>query len=74
MQEIGKTLLGFGLVLALVGAVFLLVGRFGVPLGRLPGDFTYKSKHLSVYFPLGTCLLLSVLLSAVLYLISRFHR
>ena len=79
MNELGKTLLGLGLLLAFLGAVLLVAGRTGLPigrlpLGRLPGDFTYRTKHLSFFFPLGTCLLLSVILSAALYLLSRFHR
>jgi Protein of unknown function (DUF2905) len=74
MNDLGKVLLGLGLLLAIIGAVLLLADHFGLPLGRLPGDFAYKGKHLSVYFPLGTCILISVVLSAVLYLLSRFHR
>ena len=74
MSDIGKALLGLGLLIALIGALLLLAGRFGMPLGRLPGDFAYKGKHASVYFPLGTSILISVVLSAILYLLSRFHR
>ncbi len=74
MTELGKALLGLGLVLVFVGAALLFAGRMGLPLGRLPGDFAYKGKNVSFYFPLGTCVLLSVLLSVVFYLLSRFHR
>lgn len=74
MSELGKALLGLGLLIALIGAVLLFAGRIGLPLGRLPGDFTWKGKHASVYFPLGTCILISVVLSLLLYLLSRFHR
>ncbi len=74
MSDIGKALLALGLLIALIGALLLLAGRFGTPLGRLPGDFAYKGKHVSVYFPLGTSILISVVLSVVLYLLSRFHR
>jgi hypothetical protein len=74
MSEIGKALVGLGLLIALIGAVVLLAGRFGLPLGRMPGDFAYKSKHVSVYFPLGTSILISIVLSAILYLVSRFGR
>jgi hypothetical protein len=52
----------------------LLAARFGVPLGRLPGDISYRGKNVSVFFPLGTSILLSVVLSAIFYLISRFRR
>jgi hypothetical protein len=74
MTELGKALLGLGLLIALVGALVLLAGRAGLPLGRLPGDFAYRGRRVSVYFPLGTSILISVLLTAVLYLISRFRR
>jgi hypothetical protein len=74
MADLGKALLGLGLLLAVVGAVMLLAARFGFPLGRLPGDFSYRGKNVSFFFPLGTSILLSVILSLILYLISRFRR
>jgi len=63
-----------GFVLLVAGGLLLLLGRTGVPLGRLPGDISYRGKNLSVYFPLGTSILLSVVLSLVFYLLSRFRR
>jgi Protein of unknown function (DUF2905) len=74
MSDLGKLLVGVGLVIALAGVVLLVAGRVGRPLGRLPGDMVYKGKHVSVYFPLGTSILISVVLSVVLYLLSRMHR
>jgi hypothetical protein len=74
MNELGKTLLGLGILFIVIGAVLLLAGRSGLPLGRLPGDISYKGKNLSIFFPLGTCILISVVLSAICYLLSRFHR
>lgn len=74
MMGLGKALLAVGLAIALLGAALLLAGRAGLPLGRLPGDVAYKGKHFSVYFPLGTCILISLALSLLLYLLSRFHR
>jgi Protein of unknown function (DUF2905) len=74
MNELGKLLLGVGLFLVLIGGLVLLAGRFGLPLGRLPGDLSYRGKNVSVFFPLGTSILISVVLSLVLYLISRFRR
>ena len=67
-------LLAFGLLLAAVGALLLLAGRLHLPLGRLPGDFTLRGKDYVVWVPLGTSLLVSVLLSLILYFISRFRR
>ena len=74
MAEVGKALLGLGAVLVIVGAGLMLAARFGLPLGRLPGDMSYRGKNVSIFFLLGTSILLSVALSVILYLISRFHR
>ena len=74
VTQVGKAFLGVGLLLVLIGAMLLLAGRLGFPLGRLPGDFSYRGKHVSVFFPLGTSILISVLLSILLYLITRFRR
>lgn len=74
MNEIGKAMVAFGLLLVVIGAIVMLAARSGVPLGRLPGDFSYRGKNFSFYFPLGTSILVSIVLSAILYLISRFRR
>ncbi|HEY6490695.1 MAG: DUF2905 domain-containing protein [Terracidiphilus sp.] len=73
MSELGKTLLGIGFILVVIGALLLLGARMGLPLGRLPGDVAYRGKHVSVFAPLGTCLVISIVLSAVFYLLSRFR-
>lgn len=72
--ELGKSILAVGLVIVVLGGLLMLAGRFGLPLGRMPGDIAWRGKNVSFFFPLGTCILLSVILSAILYLISRFHR
>jgi hypothetical protein len=74
MNDLGRLLIGVGLVLVIAGALLLLLGRTGFPLGRLPGDISYRGRNVSVYFPLGTSILLSVVLSLVFYLLSRFRR
>ena len=74
MTELGKVILGFGILLVALGAVLMIAGRLGLPLGRLPGDIAYKGKNVSVYFPIGTSILLSIVLSVILYLISRYRR
>jgi hypothetical protein len=74
MIELGKTLLGLGLLLVVIGGVLVLSGRLGLPIGKLPGDIAYKGKSFSVYIPLGTSILLSIVLSVIFYLLSRFHR
>jgi hypothetical protein len=74
MHELGKALVGLGLLLAVIGALILIAGRFGLPLGRLPGDFSYRGKNGSFYFPLGTSILISAVLSVFFYLLSQFRR
>jgi hypothetical protein len=74
MIELGKMLLGLGLLLVVIGAVLLIAARFGLPLGRLPGDFAYRGKNVSVFFLLGTSILISVVLSILVYLVTRFRR
>lgn len=74
MNDLGRLLIGLGLLLLIAGGLLLLLGRTGVPLGRLPGDISYRGKNVSVYFPLGTSILLSILLSLAFYLLSRFRR
>jgi hypothetical protein len=73
MADIGKLLVVLGIVIAAAGLVLMLLGRTNLPLGRLPGDILYRGKHTTFYFPLATSILLSVVLSLVLYLISRFR-
>lgn len=74
MGELGKALVGIGLLLILVGALLLFATRIGLPLGRLPGDISYRGKNFTVFAPLGTSILVSLLLSAILYLFTRFRR
>jgi len=70
MTGLGKSLILLGLLIAAVGAVLTLAGK--VPwLGRLPGDIFIKRENFSFYFPLGSCLLLSLLLSLILWLLRR---
>jgi len=70
MGGLGRTLILLGLVLIVAGLVVSFSSR--IPwLGKLPGDFTFRSGGLTVYVPLGTCLLLSLVLSLVSYLFRR---
>lgn len=74
MAELGKAMVVLGILLVAIGGGLLLASRWGLPLGRLPGDFSYRGRNVSVYIPLGTCIALSVVLSVVLYVLSRFHK
>jgi len=70
MSDLGRVLIGVGLLLVVIGAVVLVVGK-GLPLGRLPGVFTWRGEHTTVYFPLGTSILISVVLTLVLWFLGR---
>jgi hypothetical protein len=74
MSEMGRLLVFLGVVLVAVGAALMVLGRLNVPIGRLPGDFLYRGKNTTVYFPLATSVIVSVVLSILLYLVSRWKR
>jgi hypothetical protein len=74
MSELGKLLIVLGIVLMGAGVLLTVLGRTNPPLGRLPGDIVYRGKNTTFYFPLATSLLVSVLLSIVLYVVGRWRR
>ncbi len=70
MSDLGKMLIFFGAIMVLAGVVLLVAPK--IPwLGKLPGDITYQGKGFTFYFPLATCILLSVVLSLILYLFRK---
>jgi hypothetical protein len=74
MTDMGKLLIVLGVVLVVAGVVLTVLGRANLPLGRLPGDIVYRGKNTTFYFPLATSLLVSLLLSIVLYAVGRWRR
>lgn len=72
MVSLARILVTLGILLLIAGAIVALLARFGVTFGNLPGDIHWQHKNVSVYFPLGTCIVLSILLTLVLYLLARF--
>ncbi len=69
-SSLGKMLIIIGVVIVLIGAVLMLGPK--IPwIGRLPGDFSYKGENFTFYFPLGTSILISIVLTLVLWLISK---
>ena len=74
LREIGRLLLMLGVVLVVVGGLLAIGGKLPLRLGRLPGDISWRGKHTTVYFPVVTCLVLSVLLSVIFWLISHVKR
>jgi Protein of unknown function (DUF2905) len=74
MTDLGKLLLILGAGIFVAGAVLLLAGRFNLPLGRLPGDIIYRGKSTVFYFPIVTCILVSVVLTLIFWLFGRGQR
>ena len=74
MTDFGKLLIVLGGILLVAGVVIALLGRTNLPIGRLPGDILYRGKNTTFYFPLATSIVLSVLLSLILYVIGRWRR
>jgi len=70
-MSLGRVLIAIGLLVAALGVLILLGERLPVRLGRLPGDLIIRGKNSVFYFPLVTCLLISVILSVVLWVINR---
>jgi hypothetical protein len=73
MGGLGRALVIMGAVIVVLGLALMLAGRFNLPLGRLPGDITWRGKNTVVYFPIATSIVISIVLSLILYLISRFR-
>ncbi len=63
-----------GILLIAAGIAVLLIGKVRFPFGRLPGDFAYRGKNFSFYFPAASSLVISIVLSVLFYLIARFRR
>ena len=74
LRELGRVLLALGALLVLVGGFFYVGGKLPFKLGRLPGDIAYQGKNTTFYFPIVTCVVLSIAFSFVFWLISRFRR
>ncbi len=73
-RELGRAMLVFGALIALIGALLYWGGRLPLRLGRLPGDIVHRGEHTTFYFPIVTCLLLSLGLSLLFWLFSHFRR
>ena len=74
MYGLGRTIVVIGVIILIAGACVMIAARFNMPLGRLPGDIVWRGKRSAFYFPLTTCILLSALLSLLLYILSRIRR
>jgi hypothetical protein len=74
VRELGRALLILGIVIANTGALLYFGNRLPFRLGRLPGDIVHRGEHTTFYFPVVTCLVLSLVLSFLFWLFSNFRR
>ena len=74
MTDLGKLLMLLGGTIVIVGLALVLIGRTNLPIGRLPGDMVYRGKNTVFYFPLATSIVVSVVLSILLYVIGRMRK
>jgi hypothetical protein len=72
MGELARVMIIIGVVLIVIGLVMLVLPRFPF-LGRLPGDILIKKEHLTFYFPLATGIVISIIISLILYFINKFR-
>jgi hypothetical protein len=74
LRELGRTLLILGGVGVILGAFLYLGGRLPFRLGRLPGDIVHRGEHTTFYFPIVTCVVVSIVLSFLFWLFSNLRR
>jgi ribose/xylose/arabinose/galactoside ABC-type transport system permease subunit len=74
MTDLGKLILGLGMLLVVIGGLLVLAGHLGVSPGRLPGDFAWRGRNSRIYLPLGTSVLISIVLTLLLWLAMHFRK
>ncbi|EHL65744.1 DUF2905 domain-containing protein [Cloacibacillus evryensis] len=72
MNQLGKMLIAMGLLIAAIGFLLIIAGKLNIPFGKLPGDITYQKKNLTVFAPFGTMIVVSVILTLILNIFSRW--
>lgn len=70
MQEIGKTLFVIGLIITAAGLLLWKIGN-KLPFGKLPGDIAIQKENYSFYFPITTCIVVSIVLTLIMWLMKR---
>lgn len=73
MNNVPKLLVGAGIVLIVIGLIWMFLGRF-INLGRLPGDIAIEKGSFKFYFPVVTCIVISVVLSVIAYIVRIFMK
>jgi len=73
-RELGRTLLILAAFIAVIGAFLYFSPRLPFKAGKLPGDIVHRTEHTTIYFPIVTCLILSLALSLIFWLFNHFRR
>ena len=71
LQQFGKMILLIGIIISAIGGIIILLGHFG--LFKLPGDLEFGGKNWKVYFPVISCIIISVILTVILWIVSYFR-
>jgi hypothetical protein len=71
-QQVGKWLILMGITIVLAGGLIMILGRIG--LFKLPGDLAFGGKNWRIYLPIASCILISIVLTVILWLINYFRR
>jgi len=74
MLSIGRIIAITGIFITVIGVLIMFLSKTNIPIGRLPGDIVIHKKNFTFYFPLATSIILSVFLSFLFYIISKFHK
>ena len=74
MQQLGRLLLSLGAMFIVIGALLYFGQKLPFRLGRLPGDISYRGQHGTFYFPLVSCLVISIVISLIFWLINQLRR
>ncbi|GAN31719.1 MAG: DUF2905 domain-containing protein [Candidatus Brocadia sp. AMX2] len=70
LSTFGKIFIGLGIIMIIVGGLFVIGGKIPF-IGRLPGDIAIQKKNFSFYFPITTCIIISIIFSLIMWLLSR---
>jgi len=74
MAEIGRGIIFIGIVIVIIGIILSFSDKLPFAFGKLPGDIVYKKENTSFYFPITTSIIISIILSLLLYLFGKFFR
>ena len=70
LNTLGKILIGMGILMIIIGGLFIIGGKIPF-IGRLPGDIAIQKKNFSFYFPITTCIIISIIFSLIMWLLRK---